>query len=111
MLRWAYTNKPTMYISKEWQINLHLCKFLFYSVSADEEAGSTFTQYTCQHAYISTHCMLSCTGFVIVISSVDVIKKTRLEFRESDVSPAKTEVKPGKFFEFISPAKGYFKEK
>ena len=33
-----------------------------------------------------------------------------LEFRESDVSPGKTEVKQGKFVEFISPAKGYFRE-
>ena len=29
-----------------------------------------------------------------------------IEFRESDVSPGKTEVKQGKFFEYISPAKG-----
>ena len=31
-----------------------------------------------------------------------------LEFRESDVSPGKTEVKQGKFVEFISPAKVFF---
>ena len=35
---------------------------------------------------------------------------SKLEFRESDVSPGKTEVKQGKFIEFISPAKGYFRE-
>ena len=34
----------------------------------------------------------------------------RLEFRESDVSPGKTEVKQNKFVEFISPGKGYFRE-
>ena len=34
----------------------------------------------------------------------------QLEFGESDVSPGKTEVKQGKFVEFISPAKGYFRE-
>ena len=33
-----------------------------------------------------------------------------LESRELDVSPAKTEVKQGKFVSFISPAKGYFRE-
>ena len=33
-----------------------------------------------------------------------------LEFWESDVSPGKTEVKQGKFVEFISPAKDYFRE-
>ena len=32
------------------------------------------------------------------------------EFRESDVSPGKTEVKQGKFVQFISPVKGYFRE-
>ena len=37
-------------------------------------------------------------------------KLFQLEFRDSDVSPGKTEVKQGKFVEFISPAKGYFRE-
>ena len=36
--------------------------------------------------------------------------KQTLEFRESDVSPGQTDVKQGKFVEFISQAKGYFKE-
>ena len=35
----------------------------------------------------------------------------KLEFRESDVSPGKTEVKQGKFVEFISLDEGYFLEK
>ena len=35
---------------------------------------------------------------------------TTLEFRESDVLPCKTEVKQDKFFEYISQAKGYFRE-
>ena len=34
---------------------------------------------------------------------------SQIEFQESDVSPGKTEVKQGKV-EFISPAKGYFRE-
>ena len=34
----------------------------------------------------------------------------KLEFQEEDVSPGKTEVKQGKFVEFISPAKDYFRE-
>ena len=33
-----------------------------------------------------------------------------IEFRESDVSPSRTEVKQGKFVEYIFPAKGYFRE-
>ena len=36
--------------------------------------------------------------------------KYKLEFRESDVSPGKTEVEQGKFVKLISQAKGYFKE-
>ena len=32
----------------------------------------------------------------------------KLEFRESDVSPGKTEVKQGKFLEIISPVEGLF---
>ena len=34
----------------------------------------------------------------------------KLEFREPDVSPGKTEVKQGKFVEFIFPVKDYFRE-
>ena len=33
-----------------------------------------------------------------------------IEFRESDVSPGRTEVKQGKFVEYIFPAKDYFRE-
>ena len=36
--------------------------------------------------------------------------KQTLEFRESYVSPGQTDVKQGKFVEFISQAKGYFKD-
>ena len=34
----------------------------------------------------------------------------KLELQESDVSPGKTEVKQGKFFECISLAMSYFRE-
>ena len=33
-----------------------------------------------------------------------------IEFRESDVSSGRTEVKQGKFVEYIFPTKGYFRE-
>ena len=33
-----------------------------------------------------------------------------LEFKESDVLPGQTEVKQGKFVEFISQTKGYFRQ-
>ena len=35
---------------------------------------------------------------------------SKLEFRESDVSPDKKEIKQGNFVKFISPAKGYLRE-
>ena len=34
----------------------------------------------------------------------------QLEFRKLDVLPGKSEVKQGKFVEFISLVKGYFRE-
>ena len=33
-----------------------------------------------------------------------------IEFQETDVLPGRTEVKQGKFFEYVFPAKGYFRE-
>ena len=33
-----------------------------------------------------------------------------IEFQESDVSPGRTEVKQGKFVEYIFPEKGYLRE-
>ena len=33
-----------------------------------------------------------------------------IEFRESDVSPGRKEVKQGKFVEYIFPTKGYFRK-
>ena len=46
---------------------------------------------------------------MLLLSSADDFF-SKLEFRELDVSPGKAEVKQGKFVEFISPAKGYFRE-
>ena len=45
-----------------------------------------------------------------LISKIKASALCEIEFRESDVSRGKTEVKQGKFVEFISPAKGYFRE-
>ena len=38
------------------------------------------------------------------------VNNVKLGFRESDVSPAKTEVKQGKFVQFISPTTGFLRE-
>ena len=48
-------------------------------------------------------------GFIYTTWNNKIRKKT-LEFRESDVSPGQIEVNQGKFVEFISRAKGYFRE-
>ena len=72
--------------------------------------------HACMHA--CTHiCMHACTcryiKTIIYLHSHMKIKASALydiEFRESDVSPGRTEVKQGKFVEYIFPAKGYFRE-
>ena len=72
--------------------------------------------HACLHA--CTHiCMHACTcrhiKTFIYLHSYIKIKASALydiEFRESDVSPGRTEVKQGKFVEYIFQAKGYFRE-
>ena len=46
---------------------------------------------------------------MLLMSSADDFFSEQ-EFRELDMLPGKAEVKQGKFVEFISPAKGYFRE-
>ena len=43
------------------------------------------------------------------IYSLKQYDKDKLEFRKSDVSPCQTDVNQGKFVEFVSLAKGYFR--
>ena len=76
--------------------------------------------YACMHAcmHVCTHiCIHACTcryiKTFIYLHSYMEIKASALydiEFRESDVSPGRTEVKQGKFVEYIFPTKGYFRE-
>ena len=69
-------------------------------------------------------CMHACTHICIYASTCRYIKtfiylhsymKIKastlydIEFRESDVTPGRTEVKQGKFVKYIFPAKGYFR--
>ena len=70
----------------------------------------------CMHA-CSHICMHACTcryiKTIIYLHSYMKIKASALydkEFRESDVSPGRTEVKQGKFVDYIFLAKGYFRE-
>ena len=72
----------------------------------------------CPYSHACTHiCMHACTcryiKTFIYLHSYMKIKASALndiEFRESDVSPGRTEVKQGKFVEYIFLAKGYFRE-
>ena len=61
--------------------------------------------YACMHMQIHRH--------IYIFTFLQEIKASALydiEFRESDVSPGSTEVKQGKFVEYIFPANGYFRE-
>ena len=72
--------------------------------------------HACMHA--CTHiCMHACTcryiKTCIYLHSYMIIKASALydiKLRESDVSSGRTEVKQGKFVEYIFPAKGNFRE-
>ena len=72
--------------------------------------------HACMHA--CTHiCMHACIcryiKTIIYLHSYMKIKASALydiEFRESDVSPSRTEVKQRKFVKYIFRAKGYFRE-
>ena len=72
--------------------------------------------HACMHA--CTHiCMHACTcryikTFIYLHSYMKIKASTLydIEFRESDVSPGRTEVKQGNFVKYIFPGKGYFRE-
>ena len=69
----------------------------------------------CTHACMHTH-MYACMHIVktfIYLHSYMKIKASALydiEFRQSDVSPGRTELKQGKFVKYIFTGKGYFRE-
>ena len=74
--------------------------------------------HACMHACMHTHmyvCMLMqiYQNIYIYLHSYMKIKAIALydiEFRESDVSPGRTEVKQRKFVKYIFSVKGYFRE-
>ena len=90
-------------------INVHI-KYMYMLLNVHTP------MHACMHA--CTHmCMHACTcryiKTFIYLHFYMKIKASALydiEFRESDVSPGRTEVKQGKFVEYIFLAKGYFRE-
>ena len=69
----------------------------------------------CTHIYMHACTCKYAKTFIYLHSYIKIIKIKsssfyEIDFQESDVSPGKTEVKQDKFVEYISPAKGYFRE-
>ena len=82
----------------------------------------THVQYMLQNVHTPMHacthiCMHACTCRYIKLfiylnfyMKIEASALYDIEFRESDVSPGRTEVKQEKFVEYIFPAKGYLRE-
>ena len=71
--------------------------------------------HTPMHAYMHAHtyvCMHADTSFIYLHSYMKIKASALYDiiFRESDVSSGRTEIKQGKFVEYIFWAKGYFRE-
>ena len=67
----------------------------------------------CSYSHACMQCTCRYIKTFIHLHSYMKIKASALydiEFGESDVSPGRTEVKQGKFVEYIFPTKGYFRE-
>ena len=88
-------------------MNVHMKRkhmYMFLNVHTPMHACMHTHMYACTCRYIKTF---------IYLHSYLKIKASALndiEFRESYVSPGKTEVKQGIFIEYIFPARGYFRE-
>ena len=86
--------------------SMYICKHMYMplNVHTPMHACMHVHTYVCTCKYIKTF---------IYLHSYMKIKASALcdiEFRESDVSPGRTEVKQGKFVEYIFPTKDYFRE-
>ena len=105
---WRDIAKMYIHACMRTHINVHMKTHVY----APKCSYSHACMHTCTHI-----CMHACTcryiKTIIYLHSYMKIKASALydiEFREWDVSPGRTEVKQGKFVEYIFPAKGYFRE-
>ena len=97
-------------------IHACMCTHINVHMKTHVHAPKCSYSHACMHA--CTHiCMHACPcryiKTFIYLHSYMKIKASALydiEFRESDVSPGRTEVKQGKFVGYIFPTKGYFGE-
>ena len=98
--------------------NTHACAYTSINVHMKTHVHAPKCSYSHACVHACTHvCMHECTcrniKTIIYLHSYMKIKARTLYdigFRESDVSPGRTEVKQGKLVEYIFPAKGYFRE-
>ena len=100
------------------KLYIHACMRTHINVHMKTHVHAPKCSYShaCMHA--CTHiCMHACTcryiKTIIYLHFYMKIKASALfdiELRESDVSPGRTEVKQGKFVEYIFQVKGYFRE-
>ena len=86
--------------------NGDLCSISVTSECCGESALATMAAHLCNHQFVVSK-RKKCPQYVVIMFFASL---SRLEFRESDVSPGQIEVKQGKFVEFISWAKDYFRE-
>ena len=84
---------------------IHACMHTHMDVHMKTHVHAPKCSYThaCMHACTHIHSYMK-------IIKIKASALYEIEFRESDVLPGKTEVKQGKFVEYLSPAKGYFRE-
>ena len=108
---WRDIAKMYIHACMRTHINVHMKTHVQYML-----LNVHTPMHACMHA--CTHiCMHACTcryiKTFIYLNSYMKIEASALydiEFRESDVSPGRTEVKQEKIVEYIFPAKGYLRE-
>ena len=109
---------PTSILVEDYCKNVQSCMHAHTHQCAYENVCTCSIMFIlpCMHAHTYV-CMHACTcryikTFIYLHSYMKIKASTLydIEFRESDVSPGRTEVKQGKFVKYIFPAKGYFRE-
>ena len=102
---WRDIAKMYIHACMRTHINVHIKHmYMHLNVHTPMHACTHICMHACTCRYIRTF-KYSHSNMKIKASALYDI-----EFRESDVSPDRTEVKQGKFVEYFFLAKGYFRE-
>ena len=102
---WRDIAKMYSHACMRTHINVHMkTMYMLLNVHTPMHACTHICMHACTCRYIKT--------FIYLHSYMKIKASTlyNIEFRESDVSPGRTEVKQGKFVKYIFLAKGYFRE-